>query len=181
MKRFILLALAVLSAACSDYSSDDHKSSGIYLNERRVVSIGSVFMGGGTANPSKGSSHQCHIFENSYEYMPAGVPCIVYINGFRYADVNYSKPGLYLEGVYIDEAVLESDSPLSIRLNQGKYEGGCESVSAVDIINYDRGTVKTQSTGEMNDDGKIDILISLKGGRKLRIHYRGKIPFDGCY
>ena len=180
MKRFILLALAVLSAACSDYSSDNHKSSGIYLNERRVVSIGSAFTGGSIASPRDGTSHRCRMFERASEYMPEESP-VVFIHGFCYNGVTYSKPGQKLESIYIDGAVLDSDTPLSVPLNQGKYEGGCESVSAVDIINYDRGTVKTQSTGEMNDDGKIDILISLKGGRKLRIHYRGKIPFDGCY
>ena len=52
-------------------------------------------------------------------------------------------------------------------------------VSSVRITNYDNGTVKNQTTGDMNDDGKIDIEISLTDGRTLRIHYRGKILYDG--
>ena len=52
-------------------------------------------------------------------------------------------------------------------------------VSSVRITNYDVGTIKNQKTGERNDDGKIDIEISLTDGRTLRIHYRGKILYDG--
>ena len=32
-----------------------------------------------------------------------------------------------------------------------------------------------------NDDGKIDMAISLTDGRMLRVHYRGRIPYDGYY
>ena len=49
------------------------------------------------------------------------------------------------------------------------------------ITNYDRGTAKDHISGEMNDDGKFDIAISLTDGRMLRIHYRGKVPYDGYY
>ena len=41
--------------------------------------------------------------------------------------------------------------------------------------------VKNSTTGAMNDDGKIDIAISLTDGRMLRVHYRGRIPYDGYY
>ena len=83
--------------------------------------------------------------------------------------------------IVIDGSVLQLDAPLVIPLEQGVYQGGCEQVSAVRIQNYDAGTVKNSTTGAMNDDGKIDMAISLTDGRTLRIHYRGKIPYDGYY
>ena len=184
MKKIVLLsALAALVLGCEKYTSNEHESSGIYLNGKRVASIGSTFMGGGIANPSKGSSHRCHMYEKDYEHGPNWdvVTSVVTMVGFRYTGVTYSAPGQFIDWIGIDKDVLNLDSPLSIPLEQGAYKGGCELVSAVRITNYDRGSVKNQETGAMNDDGKIDIAISLTDGRTLRIHYRGKVPYDGYY
>ena len=184
MKRIVLLAaLAALVMGCEKYTSDELESSGIYLNGKCVVPIGSTFMGGGIANPSKGSSHRCHMYEKYYEYGPNWdkVTSVVTIVGFRYTGIIYSAPGQYIDGIGIDKDVLNLDTHLYIPLEQGKYKGGCEQVSAVWITNYDNGTVKDKITGEKNDDGKIDIAISLTDGRTLRIHYRGKVPYDGYY
>lgn len=183
MKRLVLLAaLATLVMACEKYDpSEIPESNGIYLDGECVVSIGSTFMGGATADPIKGSSHRCHMYEKVFAHGPRWdeVASIVTIEGFRHKGVNYSAPGQFIDGISIDKDVLNLDAHLSIPLKQGKYKGGCKQVSAVRIKNYDWGTVKDQITGEMNDDGKIDIAISLKDGRKLRIHYRGKIQQDG--
>jgi hypothetical protein len=103
----------------------------------------------------------------------------VTITGFRYTGVTYSEPGQFIDFIGISESVLDLDTPLLIPLEQGEYKGGCDLVSSVRITNYDFGTVKDQITGDKNDDGKIDIVISLKDGRTLRIHYRGKILYDG--
>jgi hypothetical protein len=184
MKKLVFLAaLAAMVLACAKYTSDEHESSGIYLNGERVVSIGSTFMGGAIANPSKGSSHRCHMYEKNYEHGPNWdvVASVVSIHGFRYTGVTYSAPGQFIDGIGIYKDVLNLDSHLYIPLEQGAYKGGCELVSAVRITNYDGGTVKDQKTGAMNDDGKIDIAISLTDGRTLRIHYRGKVPYDGYY
>ena len=35
-----------------------------------VYSIGSVFVGGGVANPSKGSSHRCHFYQEKFYFTP---------------------------------------------------------------------------------------------------------------
>ena len=167
MKRILFLAaLATMVMACEKYTSDKPESSGVYLNGRCVVPIGSTFMGGGVAEPSKGSSHRCHMYEYGYEKGPG---------------ITYSKPGQFIDMIVIDGSVLKLDAPLVIPLEQGVYQGGCEQVSAVRIQNYDAGTVKNSTTGAMNDDGKIDMAISLTDGRTLRIHYRGKIPYDGYY
>lgn len=178
MKKIILLAaLAAIVMACEKYTSENPKSSGIYLNEKCVISIGSTFMGGG-ADPSIGIgiSHRCHMYEKDYEYGPRWdeATSIITIVGFRYTGETYSAPGQFINGITIYKDVLNLDSHLYIPLEQGEYKGGCEQVSAVRITNYDSGTVK-------NDDGKIDIAISLSDGRTLRIHYRGKIPHDGYY
>ena len=106
---------------------------------------------------------------------------IVTIFGFRHNGITYSKPGQFIDTIVIDGSVLKQDAPLVIPLEQGVYQGGCEQVSAVRIQNYDGGTVKDRMTGAMNDDGKIDMAISLTDGRMLRVHYRGRIPYDGYY
>ena len=184
MKRILFLAaLATMVMACEKYTSDKPESSGVYLNGRRVVPIGSTFMGGGVAEPSKGSSHRCHMYEYGYEKGPMWeeATSVVTIFGFRHNGITYSKPGQFIDTIVIDGSVLKQDAPLVIPLEQGVYQGGCEQVSAVRIQNYDAGTVKNSTTGAMNDDGKIDMAISLTDGRTLRIHYRGKIPYDGYY
>ena len=184
MKRILFLAaLAVLVMACEKYTSDNPESSGVYLNGRRVVPIGSTFMGGAIAEPSKGSSHRCHMYEYGYEKGPRWeeATSVVTIIGFRHTGITYSKPGQFIDMIVIDGSVLKLDAPLVIPLEQGVYQGGCEQVSSVRIQNYTAGTVKDRMTGKMNDDGKIDMAISLTDGRMLRVHYRGRIPYDGYY
>lgn len=163
--------------------SDEPASSGIYVGGECIVPIGSTFMGGGVADPNKGSSHRCHMYEQYFAQGPSWdeVASVVGISGFRYTGVTYSEPGQFIDYIGISGAILSLDAPLRIPLEQGKYKGGCEQVSSVKITNYNPGTVKDRITGDMNDDGKIDIAISLKDGRTLRIHYRGKIPYDGYY
>ena len=177
----MLVAGLLFSVGCDKYTSDEPSSSGVYLGEKCIVSIGSTFMGGSVANPSKGSSHRCQMYEQYFEHGPSWdeVASVVGISGFQYTGVTYSEPGQFIDFIGISGAVLDLDTPLRIPLEQGKYKGGCDLVSSVSITNYDGSTVKNQVTGEMNDDGKIDIVVSLKDGRTLRIHYRGKIPYDG--
>ena len=179
----MLVAGLLLSVGCEKYASDQPASSGVYLDGKCIVSIGSTFMGGGIADPSKGSSHRCHMYEKYFEHGPSWdqVASAVTITGFRYTGITYSEPGQYIDFISISRAVLDLDTPLSIPLEQGKYKGGCDLVSSVRITNYYSGTVKNQTTGDMNDDGKIDIEISLTDGHTLRIHYRGKILYDGYY
>lgn len=190
MKRIVILAaLAALVMACekSPIDGDDFEltvtetsDGGIYLDKECVISIGSSFVGGGTADPTKGSSHRCRMYEKVYESGPRWneVSAVVAIEGFRYTGVTYSYPGQLIDRIEISKDVLNMDTNLSIPLDQGEYKGGCELVSSVKITNYDFGTVK-DLRGNKNDDGKIDIVISLTDGRSLQIHYRGRIPLDG--
>lgn len=163
--------------------SDELASSGIYVGGECIVPIGSTFMGGGVADPNKGSSHRCHMYEQYFAQGPSWdeVASVVAISGFRYTGVTYSEPGQFIDYIGISGAILSLDAPLRIPLEQGEYKGGCELVSSVMITNYNAGTVKNRITGDMNDDGKIDIVISLKDGRTFRIHYRGKVLYDGYY
>ena len=106
---------------------------------------------------------------------------VVAIMGSWHNDLLYPEPGQIIQTIWITHEVLNLDEPLLIPLELGEYKGGCERVSSVNITNYSAGTIKDTVTGEMNADGKIDILVSLTDGRSLRIHYRGKIPYDGYY
>ena len=180
MKRIVLLiASAMLVLACEKYMSNDPGSSGIYMDGKRLVPIGSVFIGGGIADPAKGASHRCRMYEEYFSTGPRWdeVPSIVTMFGFRVAGASYSGPGQYLNHIIINNAVLNTDRPLIITLQQGEYKGGNEQVASVRIRNYDFGTVN--DNGRRNGDGKIDIVISLTDGRTLRLHYRGTMPYDG--
>lgn len=187
----MLLSSLFLLVGCDKYTGDDEPASssdelamsGVYLDGKCIVPIGSTFMGGGVADPNKGSSHRCHMYEQYFAQGPSWdeVASVVAISGFRYTGVTYSEPGQFIDYIGISGAILSLDAPLRIPLEQGKYKGGCEQVSSVKITNFNLGTVKDLITGDMNDDGKIDIVISLKDGRTLRIHYRGKVLYDGYY
>lgn len=187
----MLLSGLFLLVGCDKYTGDDEPASssdelamsGVYLDGECIVPIGSTFMGGGVADPNKGSSHRCNMYEQFFEYGPSWdlVTSVVAISGFQYTDVTYSKPGQIINYIGINGTVLNLDTSLAISLEQGEYKGGCELVSSVMITNYNAGTVKNRITGEKNDDGKIDIAISLKDGRTLCIHYRGKVLYDGYY
>lgn len=192
MRRVLMVFSGLLLlVGCDKYAgsdelasiSDGPASSGIYVGGKCVVPIGSTFMGGGVADPNKGSSHRCQMYEQYFAQGPSWdeVASVVAISGFRYTGVTYSEPGQFIDYIGIGGAILSLDAPLRIPLEQGKYKGGCEQVSSVKITNYNPGTVKNRITGDMNDDGKIDIVISLKDGRTLLIHYRGKILYDGYY
>lgn len=191
MKKLVILAaLAALLMACEKFPNDvdepemtvtETSFGGIYLNGECVMPIGSSFVGGAVVNPDEGSSHRFHMYEKVYEYGPnwSEVSSVVKIEGFRYQGVTYSAPGQFIDKIEISKDVLKMDTNLLIPLDQGEYKGGCDLVSSVKITNYDFGTVKDKITGEMNDDGKIDIIISLTDGRSLHISYQGKIPSDG--
>lgn len=193
MKQFVILAaLVALVMACEtsptckdepEVNVTETSNGGIYLDEECVITIGSTFVGGGTSNPTIGGSHRCHMYEKVFESCPnwKEVPSLVTIEGFMYTDVTYSTPGQFVNSIVISKDVLNLDTNLSIPLDQGEYKNGCVFVSSVKITNYDFWTIKDKTTGEMNDDGKIDIIISLKDGRSLHIHFWGKIPYDGYF
>ena len=56
------------------------------IGNKKSYPIGSVFVGGGVADPSKGSSHRCHFYGESFTEGPNWdkVPAMVYIGGFRH-------------------------------------------------------------------------------------------------
>lgn len=159
------------------------EKNGIYLNGECLVDIGSTFMGGGTADPKKGSSHRCHMYEQVFAVGPNWdeVDPVVSFSGFSYEGVNYHLPGQHLDRIAISfpSRVANLGSTLIIPLAQGEYKGGSGSVTSVSIFDYTPGSFNFD-TGEMND-GKIDIAITLSDGRTLDIYYRGVILHDNYY
>ena len=176
MKRLVILAaLATMVMACEKYTSDRPASSGIYLDGKCIVSIGSTTMGSGEAASGKGDNHRCRMFEKD----PGDkLGLLVEFIGFRYADETYTSSEQCLERIIVCE-LAGFGAPLHIPLEQGVYTGGSELVSSVNIMNYDYGTPNYETFSQNNDDGKIDIIITLTDGRTLRIHYRGRIRWIG--
>ena len=60
-----------------------------------VYSIGSVFVGGGIADPSKGSSHRCHFYQEKFTEGPRWdqVEALVTIYGFRHNGISITCQG----------------------------------------------------------------------------------------
>ena len=158
------------------------ETSGLYLDGECLVPIGSSFMGGGVADPGRGSFHRCSLYEKTFISGPDmnKVKSVVSFGGFRYMAVEYKAPGQYLESIVINlpDDVTEHGASLEIPLKQGTYDGGCDEVSSVKILDYSEGTIN-DITKTWDADGKIDIVITLKDGRSLRIFYQGRIPYDG--
>lgn len=154
------------------------------IGSKKSYPIGSVFMGGGVADPNKGSSHRCHFYQDSFTEFPYcddEAPLMIYISGFRYTGTEYTAPGQFIDfiSISLDQSLGYGDS-LLIPLNQGKYKGGCDLVKDVKINSYKFSTYK-EDLYTLNDDGKIDIRILLKDGTKISILFAGKTPYDGFY
>ncbi len=154
------------------------------IGNKKSYPIGSVFVGGGVANPSKGSSHRCHFYGESFTEGPNWdkVAAMVYIGGFRHTGTEYTAPGQYIDFIFI--SMMEPSNGygeyLSIPMNQGKYEGGCDLVKDVKINSYKFSTYNEEDQ-TLNDDGKIDIRVLMKDGTKISILFAGKTPYDGYY
>ena len=154
------------------------------VGSKKSYPIGSVFVGGGVADPNKGSSHRCHFYQESFTEFPYcddEAPLMIYISGFRYTGTEYTAPGQFIDfiSIRLDQSLGYGDS-LLIPLNQGKYKSGCDLVKDVKINSYKFSTYK-EDLYTLNDDGKIDIRILLKDGTKISILFAGKTPYDGFY
>ena len=160
--------------------------NGVKMQDGSVVySIGSVFVGGGVANPSKGSSHRCHFYQEKFTEGPSWdeVAALVVIWGFRYAGVDYTQPGQYIDQIYINgiDESLGLGAYLSIPMEQGKYKGGNPLVSDVRIVSYQFSSYN-QAQGSLNSDAKIHIIITTKAGDVITLLYENDVtPYDGYY
>lgn len=153
------------------------------IGNKESYPIGSVFVGGGIADPSKGASHRCHFYMEPFTEGPNWdqVNPIVFIRGFWHNGTDYKAPGQCIDfiGIAMDQTLGYGDS-LIIPMNQGKYEGGCDLVKDVKINSYSFSSYQ-EDLYTINDDGKIDIRILLKDGTKISILFAGKTPYDGYY
>lgn len=150
-----------------------------------VYSIGSVFVGGGIADPSKGSSHRCHFYQEKFEKGPRWneVEALVTIYGFRYTGVEYNLPGQYIDQIIIkglDES-LGFGVCLDIPMNQGKYEGGNKLIKDVQIKSYQFASY-IDYEGHQNKDADINIVITSTDGDIITIRFANDVtPYDGYY
>ena len=150
-----------------------------------VYSIGSVFVGGGVANPSKGSSHRCHFYQEKFTEGPNWdeVDALVTIYGFRYRDVEYTQPGQYIDQIYINgiDESLGLGTIISIPMEQGQYKGGNALVSDVRIVSYQFSSYN-QAEDTLNSDANIHIVITTKQGDVITLLYQNDVtPYDGYY
>jgi hypothetical protein len=150
------------------------------IGSKKSYPIGSVFVGGGIADPREGSSHRCHFYQDSFTEGPCWdkVASMIYISGFRYKGTEYTIPGQYIDRITIITDDLGFGKILNIPMNQGKYEGGCDLVKDVKINSYKFSTYK-EDYYTINDDANIDIRILMKDGTVIAILFAGTTPFDG--
>lgn len=193
--------MALLLSGCEKVNSDENavkdaltikpaaltkSDNGVKMQDGTVVySIGSVFVGGGVADPSKGSTHRCHFYQEKFTEGPNWdeVAALVSIWGFRYTGVEYTQPGQYIDHIYINgiDESLGLGSYLSIPMEQGKYKGGNELISDVRIVSYQFSSYN-QAQGNLNSDANIHIVITTKAGDIITLLYQnGVTPYDGYY
>jgi hypothetical protein len=170
----VALLLGFCLTGCNAWLDiDDTHGNAVVFNRTLVHPIGSVFVGGGVADPNKGSSHQCHFYREKYTSPPKldKAQPVVGIYGFRHTGTDYTEPGQYIDRIAIgglDEAQGLGTS-LLIPLNQGKYEGGNDLIRDVRILSYTFG-----------DDADIQIVIKTTAGDILSIRYvHDKTQWDG--
>ena len=187
MKHFaIIAAMAAIVMGCETWTGEDTNDNGLYLewtgektsknglylDGRCIVRLRSAFNGGAMA--SEGTSNRCRIYEKDLETGPRWdeVPEVIRLQGFMYRDDEYSSLGQSLLGITV---LFPDDSSglgetLMIPMTQGEYDGRCDKVSAVKVIDY-----SFLSSGGIS----VEIDIKLVDGRSLRIHYSGKVSSDG--
>lgn len=163
----------------------DTFSGAVSKNGNLVFSIGSVFVGGGTANPLEGSSHRCHFYQEKFETGPNWneVEAIVEIYGFRHYGIDYNEPGQYIDQIKINGLAesLGLGTSLTIPMNQGKYEGGNELIKDVRIKSYKFASY-IDNEGHQNKDADINIVITSTAGDVITIQFANDVtPYDGYY
>ena len=147
----------------------------IYIDNEIYKELGTISCGGSTSNPDEGHTHFCRMFEGVYSRfgLHEAEP-IVRTFGYVYLDRTYPDFAEVLKEIRLYG--LPGIGDLKIGLNQGKYEGGNEQVSSVDIKEYFLG--KKDNIGNTIELGRIDIEIILKEGRKINICYTGQLLAD---
>lgn len=150
-----------------------------------VYSIGSVFVGGGIADPSKGSSHRCHFYQEKFTEGPRWdqVEALVTIYGFRHNGIEYNLSGQYIDQIIINglDESLGFGSCLNIPMDQGKYKGGNELIRDVQIKSYQFASY-IDYEGHQNKDADINIVITSTAGDIITIRFANDVtPYDGYY
>lgn len=181
MRKFIYILIVVLSTAffvgCNKLDSPER--NGVFVNGVRKSALKSCFVGGGTADPSKGSSYRCHIYSEYHSEGPNWneVQEKVLVRGFHHNGKEYGDTGDFID--YISICDVASIGNLIIPMNQGRYEGANELVSSVSIIDYDRGAF--DKLGHQTEYARFHIRIVLKDGRTIEIRYVGNTPYDDYF
>lgn len=150
------------------------------IGNKKSYPIGSAFCGGSISDPTKGSSHRYHCYEEHFTEGPnwLEVNIMVMIRGFCYRGTKYTEPGQMVDFIKLElDPSLGYGERLIIPMNQGKYEGGCDLVKDVKINSLNCSSYK-EDHWTVNEDGKIDIRILMKDGTKIAILYAGAIPPD---
>lgn len=173
-------AVVVTPAAATKADSGTLTKNGDF-----VYSIGSVFVGGGIADPSEGSSHRCHFYKEKFTEGPNWdeVEALVEIYGFRYNGVDYQESWQCIDEIIINglDESLGFGPRLHIPMNQGEYQGGSELIKDVKIKSY-RFASYIDYQGHQNKDADINIVITSTAGDIITIRFANDVtPYDGYY
>ena len=150
-----------------------------------VFPIGSVFVGGGIADPSRGSSHRCHFYTEKFTKGPKWdeVDALVTIYGFRYNGVEYTKPGQYVDHILLSfpEDIPGLGTTVQIPMEQGTYKGGNSLIKDVRIESYIFSSYQADHYTQ-NKDADIDIVITTTTGDVIHLAFSNDVtPYDDYY
>ncbi|MBR3526245.1 MAG: hypothetical protein IKN88_00525 [Bacteroidales bacterium] len=144
-----------------------------------IYPIKSAFSGGGVYRD--GHSHRCRFYSDYYSSGPDlyRVEALVEIYGFVYNGIDYTDHSLCIENIVInglDEA-LGLGNNLSIKMNQGKYEGDNNLIKDVQINSYKLHPVDDELR---KNDSDINIIITAISGVIITIRYsNAPVLWDG--
>lgn len=159
------------------------RPAGASKAETLTYPIGSVFVGGGMANPQEGFYTRCHMFEEAFTECPNLNTALVGVYG------SYTNGGeKYVNEIWINglDETLGLGSRLMIFLNQGKFDendnmGNNGLIKSVRVDSYKFSSYNEEKQCS-NKDADIRIVITSKAGDIITIQFKhGDTPYDGYY
>lgn len=171
--RFLLIvASSAVFSFCGKNESSELNGNGFYLQEQRILSLKSAFLGGSSPSPDK-SSFRLYLYEKKYSKQPGWkqVSASFEVGSTRYNDKDYTAQGSDIESIIIrfPQSISGLGNGITLFMGDGKYKGNCELVNNVHILQYDVSVSK---------GSQIHIEILLTDGRILSIKYNGKTYAD---
>ncbi len=163
----------MLLAGCGKMSIPER--NGVFVDNVKKIDLKSSFAGGNSPSPEY--SYLWLLFYSDKYSVGQDLTKIeyaVFIEGVESADKEYNGNGDNIYKITIHD--LPSVGNLVVKMNHGVYEGGNESVSSVEILEYNYGALDKE--GNRTEPSRFVVRIGLVDGRTVVIRYVGDLLHD---